>query len=487
MQVIHEESLLRSTEIATLLREDVGNVDVRIDEDANADKGDEKDEQEPSTNQCQDKEVAQSIDTGRDDDAEGVDVPVREFNGHRKPAIRCQCFGACPFSHATNYTRDIHNSHTPVIIEVTGVLTERAFIMVPIQLAYLVWMQEGPPQRYCKSATWNFVRYTMTSTQVPTPADTQGQPKLDLDDTLGAVFMGNVVVAVLYGISCVQMYMYHQRSSRDSRTMQALIYFLWILDTLQLIFWTEAIYYFCVTNYLNPSAFIYSPWSFLADYVAGLLSDTIVTAVYAYRLRRLGGRFAVAQLVVQSITMLVSCGTGSAFIGLSWGKVQTEVNTRYRWLMITEFTAKAVGDTFIAVTLWITLRRRRTGVKRTENLIRELVLYSVSTCTLTSISVIGTVITLVTMPHTLIFDAFAIALPKLVFNSLLAFLNSREHFALNTSTDQPLSIHLSRLAHSDLEPGGSKASKNLNAVYPTLLQLFYVLTNFHGNQIQVKV
>ena len=33
-----------------------------------------------------------------------------------------------------------------------------------------------------------------------------------------------------------------------------------ILDTLQLIFWTEALYYLCVTNFFNPTALEYSPW-----------------------------------------------------------------------------------------------------------------------------------------------------------------------------------------------------------------------------------
>ncbi|KAJ3554847.1 hypothetical protein NM688_g2896 [Phlebia brevispora] len=295
----------------------------------------------------------------------------------------------------------------------------------------------------------------MNCTQISTPAL---QGPLKLDNTLGAVFVGNMFVAVLYGVSCVQIYMYHHRSVRDSRIMQAVIYFLWILDTLQLAFWTDAIYYYSVTNYFNPPALQYSPWSFWADYIVGVLSDAIVTSVYTYRLWRLRGRFAVAQLIVQCAYLY-----GHSF-------------RLYRliWLMIADFAAKGVGDTCIAIALWITLRRKRTGVRRTDTLIKTLVLYSMSTCTLTSVSVMGTIIVFAIAPLTLIYDAFAVVSPKLVFNSLLAFLNTREAFAATASVDQPLSIHLSRLTHSEPEQGGSKASRNMNPIAIEVSKSTYV-------------
>ena len=39
-----------------------------------------------------------------------------------------------------------------------------------------------------------------------------------------------------------------------------------ILDTAQLVFWTVALYNFCVTNFSNLPALLFSPWYALSRY-----------------------------------------------------------------------------------------------------------------------------------------------------------------------------------------------------------------------------
>ena len=126
----------------------------------------------------------------------------------------------------------------------------------------------------------------------------------------------------LYGISCVQVYIYYQRSSRDSRTLKTLVsritVFLLrvlndghalgvslmvsytlnvrtvdlsiltlvrILDTAQLVFWTVALYNFCVTNFSNLPALLFSPW-YVRSYRA-IFSCWILT----FFIQELCGRF----------------------------------------------------------------------------------------------------------------------------------------------------------------------------------------------------
>ncbi|KAJ3554849.1 hypothetical protein NM688_g2894 [Phlebia brevispora] len=307
----------------------------------------------------------------------------------------------------------------------------------------------------------------MNSTLIPSIGVPFSGP-LNLNDYLGPFFVGNIVIAVLYGISCVQMYMYHQRSARDSFALRCLIYGLWFLDTAQLVFWTVALYNFCVTNFLNLPALVYAPWSLIVDYCIGAKwavnsysaicssqgSIPVVLFLVNYTdVHRFEQHLYVSVMEVereiplgpnrytgcQYYCILRTCdeAMASTWLGISWGKVQVEEDIEFGWMMLVDFSAKFIGDICIAFSLWMTLRRMRTGVR--------------------SISILGTIIALAAAPHTYIYDAFSTILPKMVFNSLLAFLNSREYFS--EGSDEPLSIHLSHLPQFASNPSTQDADQ----------------------------
>ncbi|EKM53090.1 uncharacterized protein PHACADRAFT_210810 [Phanerochaete carnosa HHB-10118-sp] len=111
-----------------------------------------------------------------------------------------------------------------------------------------------------------------------------------LDSTLGAIVIAEILVAVLYGITSMQVYIYFHCSPRDSRLVKRTIFFLWILSSIYLVFASHAVYYYAVTNFMNPLAATKYSWSLVANLFVGDLIEIIVTLTFAYRIYILSGR-----------------------------------------------------------------------------------------------------------------------------------------------------------------------------------------------------
>jgi len=94
-------------------------------------------------------------------------------------------------------------------------------------------------------------------------------------------------------------------------------------------------------------------------------------------------------------------------------------------------------DVLIALSLSWLLYHKKTGFARTDSVVMTLMSYSISSGLLTSVVCVGTVISYVIRPTTLIPDAFFWTLAKLHVNSLLAMLNSRNSILERSANGHP--------------------------------------------------
>ncbi|KAL4250716.1 hypothetical protein ABKN59_005492 [Abortiporus biennis] len=242
-----------------------------------------------------------------------------------------------------------------------------------------------------------------------------------LDDTLGAVFIGVTIAAILYGVTCVQTYTYYaEASKRDRLALRALIGALWILDGLQLAFVAHLLYYFVITNYFNPVALQTSPWSAEAFNVVTNIADLIVRSILIYRTWR------SASAKFQQIGNIEDLSP----------------------IKVTKSTQADSGSILIIFALVAILWGRRTGFERTDSQLQTLMVYSVHTGALTSLVAICVVITFATMPTKFIYIALFFTLPKFYINALLATLNARETIIRSEWRSNPSSglsgVHVSR-------------------------------------------
>ncbi|KAF9558841.1 hypothetical protein CPC08DRAFT_539345 [Agrocybe pediades] len=250
-------------------------------------------------------------------------------------------------------------------------------------------------------------------------------PGFDLDKTLGAVFIGNVVAAVLFGITSLQAFTFFRGNTGDSRRFKQLIAFLWILDLLHVMFMTHGVYSYLITNFCVFSALERPTWSLLTQVIITCISDLIVRSVFARRIWLLSGRNNILLSAIMFTTFFVfAMGIAFAargFIDMSYIRLTME-----SWILYTALGAGVAADGLITAALCMLLDHSRTGFKSTDSLVNTLMLYSINTGLLTSLCATACFVTFAIWPHQFVFMGFYFALSKLYVNSLLAVLNTRK-------------------------------------------------------------
>ncbi|KAJ8520736.1 hypothetical protein ONZ45_g2452 [Pleurotus djamor] len=99
---------------------------------------------------------------------------------------------------------------------------------------------------------------------------------LNLDAKLGAMFLGNVVAAILYGVTSVQTFIYFKGSAQDLRSLKVIVLILWLLDSLHIILVTHTVYFYTVSNYADPLSLNTPIWSNVSQVYTTCISDLIV-------------------------------------------------------------------------------------------------------------------------------------------------------------------------------------------------------------------
>ncbi|KJA25048.1 hypothetical protein HYPSUDRAFT_434943 [Hypholoma sublateritium FD-334 SS-4] len=275
-------------------------------------------------------------------------------------------------------------------------------------------------------------------------------PPIDLDKTLGAVFIGNIVSASLFGLTSLQAFIFFSGNIRDRKLFKRLIAFLWFLDIVHLVLMTHGVYHYLVRNFDDFLALQDPTWSLLAQVIITCISDFIVRCVFARRIwlcrscvlilcfDRLHLVITFADLANtvsgHNNTLLVSIVASSVFVfgmGIAFA-ARGFIDGTYAklisesWILYTALGSSIVVDGLITVSLCMLLEGIRTGYRSMDSLVNTLMLYSINTGLLTSLCATACFVTFAIWPHQFVFMGFYFVLSKLYINSLLAVLNTRE-------------------------------------------------------------
>lgn len=133
-----------------------------------------------------------------------------------------------------------------------------------------------------------------------------------LGKTLGAVYIGAMIAAILFGITILQTAIYYQRFKKDWWVYRYSVALLWFLDALHVALSTHAVYFYLVENFGNLEVLNDVVWSFKLQLLFDTLTVVGVQTIYAVRLCRLGRHFHRA---VPFFVVLVVCGGyGNSFL-----------------------------------------------------------------------------------------------------------------------------------------------------------------------------
>ncbi|KAI5122842.1 hypothetical protein M0805_003137 [Coniferiporia weirii] len=263
------------------------------------------------------------------------------------------------------------------------------------------------------------------------------------DNTLGAILIGGFVSVFLYGVTCLQTFIYFQRYPGDRGFIKASVLLVWLIDSFDAALTCQICYYYLVSNYADPLAIFFPVWSLKLHVFVTSLSDFIVRTYFARRIYTLshGNKLITGVILALSIVDLVvgTIITVRAFHIATFAGLIGVADLFYL-----NFASNISADTCVALVLCYYLWTNRTGLRRTDSLVVKLILYTVNTGMLTVLDAAAGLICYAALPTTLVFIAFYLNLSKFYVNSYLASLNVRKTLLSSMKDNAMGSFNISR-------------------------------------------
>ncbi|EAU86926.2 hypothetical protein CC1G_09783 [Coprinopsis cinerea okayama7 len=282
---------------------------------------------------------------------------------------------------------------------------------------------------------------------------------MKFDDTLGPLLLGGMFAMALWGITCVQTYTYFSRPRKDRPIFRLIIACLWAIDTFDTSLNIHLTYHYMVSNFMNFSALLIPVWSVILHVAITATSNFIIRTLFAYRIFNLskGNILVTAWIMAISTTDLV---TGIIITAKAYQLDNFLQLDTLSHLMYLTFAAGTGADLSVAIALVWLLRRSRTGFRKTDGLIKTLMLYTINTGLIVAIDAALGMILYVVMPRNFIFLGFYLLLSKLYLNSYLATMNARQD--LRDKINEPVSIHLSEIQSGSHRFGSEELSPSMS-------------------------
>ncbi|KAF8689336.1 hypothetical protein AX14_003356 [Amanita brunnescens Koide BX004] len=281
-----------------------------------------------------------------------------------------------------------------------------------------------------------------------------------LDSRLGVTFVGNVIAGCLYGVASIQAYIYFKGQPNDTVLFRLLLFLVWLADSIQLAFGSHALYYYMVTNYDNPLALLYPNWSILAQIFATCISGIIVRGIFTRRVWLVTGRnYILVGIIALAVLSTFVCGFAFGIRGFSIGTFLSL--PRVSGFLYAGFASAVAADVLIAISLCVSLSRRRTGFRRTDTLLNVLILYAINSSILTSLCSIACLVTYAFWPTEFTFIAIFFLQSKLYTISLFASLNHREQLRERGIASKDIPLSLPKFNSTSREQFGDDPAKSV--------------------------
>jgi len=257
-----------------------------------------------------------------------------------------------------------------------------------------------------------------------------GPPSYPLDNMLGAAFIGIIVSTAIYGVTCLQMYLYYtQHCNKDGLFLKLYVVALMLLETFHVALLSTAFYWYTVTNFGDLEVLANNTWSLLVEVVIGDTVTGMVQLFFAYQIYRMSAKRVHAPIVI-CLLAVAQLALAIVYV-VKMFKISLFANAHQavRW-SASSLSVDLVNDIIIAVYMVYFLQGQRaartslfTTVKnKTVNL---LIAYALNTCILAGVFTLVTLITNVTMPETMVYALFYFITVRLYACAMVSTLNSR--------------------------------------------------------------
>ncbi|KAI9445948.1 hypothetical protein H4582DRAFT_1902246 [Lactarius indigo] len=277
------------------------------------------------------------------------------------------------------------------------------------------------PHHYVKLVPVHFLTSTTSmaeSSGSPTPSRTPDVIKL-----AAPLLFGPLVNWALYGVLCVQIYVYSYNFPKDKLSVKFLAYFVFVVETVQTALTGSDVYYWFVTGFGNVER--------LGDPHFGPIDISVITGIislvvqgyFCYRiwvLSRWRSLWICWIIAINSVTqsvIAISLGLKSLIVR----KYLTSKTGVYLWSI-----SSAMADILIVVAMMLLLRRARSNFS--NFVLIRVVRLTIETNALTATLAITGLVLYAAFPDELYILYVSEIIGKLYSNTLLVSLNNRIYF-----------------------------------------------------------
>jgi hypothetical protein len=238
-----------------------------------------------------------------------------------------------------------------------------------------------------------------------------------------APLLGIMLNWCLYGALTVQIYLYSQYFKGDRRWIQALVYGLYILETVQTALCTADAMRWYAIGYGDLLALIRPEFSTIDAPILDALIAIIVQLTFCWRIMVLSKSWWISgSIALVAVAQLV--GALASAILIQELQDLSKMRTLSFWVALW-FGGSALADTLIATAMIILLLHRSSGAEASKDMVTRIIKLTVETNSVTAIvAIVGFVLTL-TNPGDNYNMTPSYVLGKLYSNTLLVVFNNR--------------------------------------------------------------
>ncbi|KAI0045535.1 hypothetical protein FA95DRAFT_1607644 [Auriscalpium vulgare] len=262
----------------------------------------------------------------------------------------------------------------------------------------------------------------------------------------GALIIGVVLAAMLYGVTSQQVVFYFGHFPQDGFFVKLWVIALWILDTVTTALSGHVVYNFFVLRFGELSYFPLSNWAFS---VAALTTGAIiflVQAFFIFRIRKLRRRvFPESRLtnVMFVFFTLLSLYAFATSIQLTYYDVSLPEAASRRPIYISNITIGTGLDVLITFAMVLILHQHRNEFAAKRNSIEQLIFFFFTRGVILTVFQALQVTLSYAAPKTNSWFVVFVCISKVYANSALVTLNNRERLERRASEARQLGYMMS--------------------------------------------
>ncbi|KAK0448785.1 hypothetical protein EV421DRAFT_1784555 [Armillaria borealis] len=233
----------------------------------------------------------------------------------------------------------------------------------------------------------------------------------------------------LWGISCLQIFLYFFNTQSDGHRIKCLVIWLWSMDTVHQGLIVSGVYKVIRDNATASTDHIC--FEYLIQVLFTILVTTPAQGFFAYRIWIFSdkNKLIISFLVPAILFQFVD---GIIFMVINLPTTdELQFTSTSKGVAIAYFIDGAVVDLFITVTVCLFLWRRylRIGntTKETRSMIHRLILFSINTGTWPAVIAIITLVMLMVYPTYYLYTGLYFFLSPVYCNTVLASINARSY------------------------------------------------------------